>query len=281
MRAKLVADSAANFSTDSTLEVTYVPLKIRVGKEEFTDDCKLEIPKLLAAMDACRETSGTACPGIGDWLNAFEGSDEILGISITGALSGSYNSGIKAAEIYQKQNPGAKVFILDSLSTGPEMQLILEEYRDCINAGMDFESTVSHIKEYRNNTRLLFCLGSLKNLAKNGRVNPLLAKMGSILGIRVVGQASNKGTLELLHKCHGEKNAIRQIVRSVISSGCKGGKFRISHTENLPGASALAEQLFEIYPESDITVTENRGLCSFYSERKGLILGYTAPRPNY
>lgn len=274
MIIRFAADSSANLPLDPGLEVGIAPLKISVEDQEFTDDGKLEIGKLLDAMEGSRGKVHTACPSVHDWLDAFGEADWVFAVAITSSLSGSFNSGRLAAEEYRGRRPGAKVFVMDSLSTGPEMQLLLEKFRDLSDAGSDFEEIVREIRTYHQTTHLLFSLESLDNLAKNGRVSPLVAKAAGLLGIRVIGRASEEGTLEPLHKARGEKKALRQIQASMEAMGYRGGKVRISHTENPAAAQTLKRNLLEDYPQADITVSPNIGLCACYSERGGVMVGF-------
>lgn len=274
MTIRIAADSSANLPLDPGFEVGIAPLKITAGDREFTDDGTLEVEKLLSAMESTKGKVATACPSVRDWLDAFGDADEIFAVAITSSLSGSFNSGRIAAEEYRGVHPGAKVHVMDSLSTGPEMQLLLEKFRDLSAAGMDFDEAVQEIHAYHQKTHLLFSLESLENLAKNGRVNPLVAKAAGLLGIRVIGRASKEGTLEPLHKARGEKKALRQIQVSMESMGYRGGKVRISHTENPAAAQTLKDNLLENYPQADITVSPNIGLCACYSERGGIMVGF-------
>lgn len=271
---RFAADSSANLPLDPGLEVGIAPLKISVEDREFTDDGKLNIGKLLDAMECSKGKVSTACPSVHDWLDAFGQADWVFAVAITSALSGSFNSCRIAAEEYRLCHPSAKVYVMDSLSTGPEMQLLLEKLRDLSDAGLDFEEIVREVQAYHQNTHLLFSLESLDNLAKNGRVSPLAAKAAGLLGIRVIGRASTEGTLEPLHKARGEKKALRQIQASMEAMGYRGGKVRISHTENPAAAQTLKDSLLEDYPQADITVSPNIGLCACYSERGGIMVGF-------
>lgn len=274
MNVKLVADSSANSHTLKSMDVTYVPLKIVTDDKEYVDTADLDVAEMLHDLRKYKGKSGTACPGVGDWLNAFQGADVVLGAAITSNLSGCYNAAAIAAEEYTAANPNAKVFILDTLSTGPEMQLILEKYQELIEAGKDFEEIVAAVKAYHARTHLLFSLESIDNLAKNGRANAVVAKAVGILGIRIVGRAGDEGTLEPIHKCRGEKRALRQLLASMKDGGYHGGKVRISHSCNPEAAEALAAAITESYPQSDIAICCNGGLCCFYAEEGGILLGF-------
>ena len=164
---------------------------------------------------------------------------------------------------------------MDSLSTGPEMALILEKYRELIDSGMAFEDICTTIQDYCDHkSHLLFSLESVNNLARNGRVSPVVAAAVGVLGIRIVGRASDEGTLETLHKCRGEKKAIQQIVTCMLEENYRGGKVRIHHSYNPTGAAKLAETIHVLYPDADISIGLNHGLCGFYAEEGGILVGY-------
>lgn len=225
MDVKLVADSSANTHTFDIPDVTYVPLKIVTDEKEYVDTDTLDVPSMLKDLREYKGRSSTACPSVSDWMQAFDGADTVFGVAITSNLSGTYQSALIAAEEYTATNPNAKVFILDSLSTGPEMQLILEKYKELVDSGKSFEEIRDAIKAYHSRTHLLFALSSLDNFAKNGRINPAVAKAVGILGIRVVGRASDEGTLEPMHKCRGEKKALQRLLLSMQEAGYQGGKY--------------------------------------------------------
>lgn len=274
LKIKLVADSAANIHLPGTMDVTYAPLKIITRDREYVDTDDLDVDSMLKDLMAYKGKSGSSCPGVEDWLNAFAGADVVFCVTITGGLSGSYNSACTAAKEYMEANPGARVFVLDSLSTGPEMQLFLEKYQELILAGKDFDEICEGVKEYSSRTHLIFSLESLHNFVQNGRVNPLVGKAAGLLGIRIVGKASAQGTLETLHKCRGEKRALQQLLTVMQELGFSGGKVRISHTYNPDAADFIADAIRNQYPDSDIIIYENRGLCSYYMERGGVMAAF-------
>ena len=276
MQAKRIvaADSSANLLRAEGVDFASVPLKIQAGEREYVDDAALDVAGMLAELREYKGKSGTACPGVGDWLEAFGEADEVLGIAITSHLSGCYNSARLAAEEYTEQHPDRKAFILDSLSTGPEMELLVEKACELTREGADFEQASEALRQYSQRTHLVFSLESLVNFARNGRVSSALATAASLLGIRIVGRASREGELEPLHKCRGEKRAIRQLWDCMLGLGYSGGKVRIRHSENPDAAQRMAEEIRSAYPGAEIHIGPNRGLCSFYAEKGGVLVGF-------
>lgn len=117
-------------------------------------------------------------------------------------------------------------------------------------------------------------LESMRNLANNGRVSPLVAKMAGILSIRVVGKASDKGDLEQLNKCRGDKKSLETIVQHLKSLGLKKGKVRIAHCFNEKAGKALKELIQKEFSKVQVELYRCRGLCSFYAEKGGLLVGF-------
>ena len=273
---KIVADSSCDLFTvgDGTTPFETAPMKVCTSEREFVDDASLDLGEMVSYLYNCRDKSRSSCPNTTDWLNAFGHADDIFCVTITSGLSGSYNSACAAKKIYEESHPGARVFVIDSLSAGSEVTLIVEKLHACIAAGMTYEEICAMVTDYLQHTGLLFMLKSLKTFANNGRVSPLTAKLVGIAGICIVGRASDVGTLEPLHKCRGEMHSLRTIVDELKERGYCGGKISIGHCENEDGAKTLLGKLTERYPGAPIEIHPLRGLCSFYAERGGILVGF-------
>ena len=277
MNYKIIADSSSNIRRhEFPYECLTVPLKIGTDEKEFTDNNELEIEDMLVYLENYSGKSSTSCPNVSDFVEAFGDAENIFCVTITSALSGSYNAACAAKEEYEEMHPKRHVCVIDSLSTGPEMKLIVEKLRELISAGKNFDEICLDIAEYQKNTALMFSLESLKNLANNGRVSHMTARLAGALGIRIVAKASDKGTIETITKSRGEKKAIEDIIKSMLLRGYNGGKVRIDHCFNSVAANVLKEKLLAKFEDADIVVGRSYGLCSFYAERGGLLVGFEA-----
>lgn len=275
MTYKIVSDSSCNMFSLEQIPFENVPMKIRTDKKEYIDNQELDTAAMMQDLLKYKGKSGTACPSVGEWLDAFGDNDVVFGVTITSNLSGSYNSAMDAKHLFEEAHPDKKIHIVDSLSTGPEQDLIVEKLQELILAGKSFEDIVSEINEYKKSTHLLFSLESLKNLANNGRVSPVVAAMAGILGIRLVGKASDVGTLEPMHKCRGEKKALETMLSTMMNDmGYKGGKVVIGHGLNLNAAQTLKAMIQKQYPNANIMIRDHAGLDCFYAEKGGVLLGF-------
>lgn len=275
MTYKIVSDSSSNLFSLEHIPFENVPMKIRTEQKEYIDDIHLDKAVMLEELAQSKGKTGTACPSVGEFYDAFGDYDGVFGITITRNLSGSYNAAVDAKHIFEESHPNSKIYIFDSLTTGPEQDLLILKMQELILAGKSFEEIVEQVNEYKKTTHLLFSLESLKNLANNGRVSPLVAAMAGILGIRLVGKASDVGTLEPLHKCRGEKKALETMYSTMLDEmGYCGGKVIIGHSLNLRAAENMKALIQKDYPQADVQIEEHAGLDCFYSEKGGLIIGF-------
>ena len=271
---KIVADSSANMLTLDGVDFAVAPLKIVAAEKEFVDDGALNVQDLLTFFESYKGTSRTSCPNSSDWLESFGDAEEVFCVAITSGLSGSYNAARVATDLYESEHEGRRVHVIDSLSAGPELQLIVEKLYELVLADRSFDEMVTEIGLYQQHTGLVFMLESLKNFAANGRVSPAVAKLAGILGIRIVGKASDKGTLEPLDKCRGEARALDKIVEHLKEEGLRNGRVCIAHCVNEPTAEKLKTMLSAQLPDVQVTITTCRGLCSYYAEKGGMLVGF-------
>ena len=272
LNVRIVVDSSANMAGEPT--VVSVPLKIITDEKEYIDDVNLNTSAMVWDLKTYTGKSSTACPSPHDWLEAFGNAPYVFCIAITSNLSGSCNAANIAKTDYEHHFPDRKVCVIDSLSTGGEMELIAEKIQELLEAELSFEEICEKVKDYQKHTGLMFMLESMQNLANNGRVSKIAAKAAGILGIRAVGRASDVGTLEPMEKCRGEKKAIAALAQHMVAMGYEGGKMRISHCLNPAAAEALKANILAAYPQADVQIRPTGGLCSFYAEKGGMIIGF-------
>ena len=274
MNYKIVADSSSDVLTLDSVPFANVPLVIHAGEKTFVDDENCNVSAMTEYMLTYKGKSSTACPGTQDWLDAFGDAENVFCVTLTSGLSGSYNSARIAGEEYMAAHPGRRVHVVDTLSAGPELRLVVEKLQELILAKTPFDEIVTEIETYHKRSFLVFSLQSLHNFVANGRVSPALGALVGLLGIRVVGKASEQGTLEPLSKVRGDKKALNEIVRTMKELGWKGGRVRIAHSENAAMADSLVSALRAVYDKLDVAIERCRGLCSYYAEKGGLLVGF-------
>lgn len=272
---KIVADSGANLLAASIKGVACanVPLTLTIDGQAWTDDEKLDLNAFNKALKATQKPATSSCPNLAHWLDAFEDGNEIYVLTITSKMSGSYNAAKQAAAIYLESNPNAKLHVFDSLSAGPTMQLMAVHLAELINSGLSFERVVMAMEDYLQQVELVFALGSLDNLAANGRISPVIAKVAHFMNLRVIGTA-DQGDFKMLTKARGAKKCLQMLLSSMEQKGYQGGLVRINHVQNPDDANKFKQLILNEYPNADVLISECRALCSFYAEQGGLMIGF-------
>ncbi len=273
MTCRIVSDSCSNIFKINQVDYCTVPLKIRVDDHEYADDENLDTEKMIEHMENSAVNS-SSCPNVFEWKEAFSGANEIFALTITSQLSGSYNSCMIAANEYMEENPGAKVYVIDSLMTGAGMHLIVDKLVSLIQQGLSFEEIKENILAYQKHTHLLFSLESLQNLAKNGRIPMALAKLAGFLSVRFIGKASDDGKFTRLGVARGEKKTIAYLLNEIFKLGYQGGKMYIGHALNVKAAEKLKTMVLEKLPTAKVEIEKLGGLNSYYAERGGMIIGF-------
>ena len=274
MSIKIVSDSSSNVFHMEGVNYTTVPMKVIAGQREFVDTPDLDLQDMVETLKNHKGKSGSSCPNVQEWLDAFEGEDDIFGLTISRNLSGSYNSAKQAAEEFMENHPGRKTYVFDSFSAGPEQFMIADKIRELIEAGDDFETIKEKVLEYQNHTHIMFCLESLTNLARNGRVNPAVAKIAGVLGMRVVGDAQN-GQIVPIHKPRGHRKAMQTLVDMMAERGLYDGALvRIAHCFGKQQAEDLKAGVLARFPNCRFIIEPTTALCSFYAEAGGLMIGF-------
>ena len=187
MNIKIVSDSSSNVYALEGVNYSTVPMKIIAGDKEFVDTPALSLEEMVTYLKQYKGKSGSSCANAQEWMDAFEGADMAFGVTISKNLSGSYNAAQQAAEDFKEAYPDKKVYIFDSLAAGPQQAMLCDKIAELVKEGHDFDTIVEKARDYHNHTHILFCLESLTNLARNGRLNPAVAKIAGAIGIRVCG----------------------------------------------------------------------------------------------
>ncbi|HFI0481665.1 TPA: DegV family protein, partial [Streptococcus suis] len=275
---KIVVDSGCDYRQLKNLapdtEFISVPLTIQVGDQAFVDDVNLDIDRMMEVMEASKSAAGSACPSPQAYQAAFEGAENVIVMTITGGLSGSFNAARVARDMYVEEHPEVNIHLIDSLSAGGEMDLIVDEINRLIATGLEFEELVQAITTYQENSKLLFVLAKVDNLVKNGRLSKLVGTVVGLLNIRMVGEASSEGKLELLQKARGHKKSVVAAFEEMKKAGYNGGRIVMAHRNNDKFFQQFSELVKSTFPNAIVDQVATSGLCSFYAEDGGLLMGY-------
>ena len=156
----------------------------------------------------------TAQPSPQDYIEVYrphlEAGKDILSLTISSKLSGTFNSATLAAKILKEEFPNRKIFVVDSLNCAIGEGLILKEIIRMRDRGFSLKDTIDISQDVIKSTKIYFTLESLEYLRRGGRVGPTTALVGGILGLRPVLHLVD-GRVEQLDSVRGKKNVLKLI----------------------------------------------------------------------
>ena len=277
MKWKILTDTGSNIReindlpADTTFDI--IPLILHVDNEDFVDTPDLDTKNLIEKV-AQSTSSSSACPAPGAYAEKFAGADNVICFTISSELSGSYNSAFQGRLLALEENPEANIHVFDTRSAGGEMDLLVHKAVDLVREGKEFDDVIANLNEYHKKTYVGYMLKSIENLVKNGRVNKIVGSLVGLLNIHVIGVRSEEGTIEMSNRARGEKRALDTFVKDLLEAGFNGNILEVSHVNNKELADKLVAKMLEHFPNTRVRISSTSGLCSFYAERGGLIVGY-------
>ena len=153
---RIVMDSSGDLFELPGIRIATAPLRIVTAEAEYVDDADLDVSAMTHALASYRGKSGTSCPSMGSFLDAFGDAKYVFCITMTSKLSGTHGVALSAAKEYEAMYPDRRACVIDSLQTGPGMKLIAERIAALLAAGEGFDEIYRHVCDYRFDTELLF-----------------------------------------------------------------------------------------------------------------------------
>ncbi len=277
MKWMIVADSSCDLTSMETgskdIEFDTVPFTMTVDGKDFVDHPSLDTAELVDAMEAA-SSSRSACPSPAAWDDLYRKADHVIALTISGRLSGSYNSAMAGRAMTLESHPEKKIEVIDSLSTGPKLVMLAQSALRRIQAGASFDTICAFCRKQAETCRTIFTLSSFHNLVQNGRVSKFAGFLAGKLGIRVIGVGSPEGEIQLKELMRGEQRTLKKIVKDLEENHFTGEEVSISHCQNELMAQALKKMILFHWEKAKVQILPTRGLDSYYAERSGLIICY-------
>lgn len=251
-----------------------VPFTITIEGEEYVDTKSLKVAEMLWRMEEGEEPGRTSCPSPAAWLAAYEGAEQVIVITMSGALSGSCRCAAIARELFLEEHPERQVYILDSRSAGVGIGLQVQQLIQNILEGKSGEELIRKAEIEREQVQVLFALFHFENLIKAGRMHRLIGYAVNRLKLCLIGTGNREGKIEILHKIRGEHRVCDRLIEDMEERGFDGKTVMISHCFHRKAAERLAHRVKERWPEAEVRITQMHGICSYYAERGGLMIAY-------
>lgn len=277
MAVKIVADSSCDLNDKLKKELTIkiAPLILELDNKSYIDDETLDVLAYVNNMALCKTSPKTACPSPEDYLKRYAGPESTFVVTLSHALSGSYNSAVLAKNIFLEEVGNKFIHVFDSLSASVGETLVVLKINELSKLNLADIEIVEKVTNYINEMKTFFLLESLDHLAKAGRLNPIIAKIASMLSIKAIMGGDN-GTIKLVEKVRGYKRAFIRFIDIIGEEGknLEDKVLGIAHCNCLDKALQLKEEALKRYNFKDVIIVEMNGLSSTYADEGGIVIAF-------
>ena len=277
MEYKIIVDSCCDLSPElkSRLDAISIPLTMRLGEDEFTDDDNLDLHNFMAQMKACNQKIGSAAPNPYSYQEAMEQAQRSFVVTLSSELSGSYGSALLGQSLIEEQKI-IDTHVFDSKSASAGEVLVAIKIRELIEKGFSKEHIIETINRFIETMKTYFILERYDNLQKNGRLSKIKGTLIGALNMRLVMGSDGNGNIKLYDKFCGRKRTLEKLLSVIENSGknTDGEHLVISHCNNPELATLLAEEIARRYRFKEIVIIPTGGLSSLYADDKGIIMAF-------
>lgn len=281
MEYKIIGDSCLDLTEELKQDPHFqtIPLTLQVGDVHVIDDETFDQKGFLQLVKNSEECPRTACPSPDAYRKAYEaafaaGAEAVFVITLSGPLSGSFNSASVAKEMYEEEHGrGSRIGLVDSQSASSGQLNIALKIRELCEAGLPFEEVEREALAYRDSMKTYFVLETLDFLRKNGRLTGLKAFIATALNIKPV-MGAELGTIIKLDQMRGIRKALARMAQIAVSEGgdTAGKRLIIAHCNNEARAELVREMFQSMAAFREILITNTAGVATLYAGDGGIIV---------
>lgn len=210
MAIRLIADSTCDITIKDCerMGVELIPLKVTIDGKTYLDKFELTNEEFYEKMAKAEDIPVTTLASPHDFMDKFDEypDDDIICITVSSKLSGTYQSAVIAKEETRRNN----IHIIDSCSVSLGAGILVEYAAKMIENGENATDISAKLSEIAPKIELYAVVDTLKYLVKGGRLGKASGAVGSILGIRPVLRVKD-GVIENVSKERGMAKAVAKM----------------------------------------------------------------------
>jgi DegV family protein with EDD domain len=253
MTVKIITDTLSDITSDlaGELDLTVVPLYVRFGDEIFRDRVEITSEQFYQRLVYEDVFPSTTQPTPHDFLTVYEElakeTDEILVITISSKLSGTYQSATQASELCQSK---CRINIVDSLSVAMGQGLIVIAAANAVKNGANLDEVTQYTRKAVNRSHLIAYFDTLRYLAKGGRIGKAQSLLGAMLSVKPILTIKD-GEMVPLTRVRSLNGGFDYLYSTVANSG-KVEYLAVEHATTPGDADRLVERFSNIFPKENI-----------------------------
>lgn len=276
MTYKIIGDSCLDLTEELKMDPHFqmIPLTLMIEDITIIDDETFDQKEFIRLVKESADYPKTACPSPEMFKEAYHcDAENIFVITLSGPLSGSYNSAVLAKTLYEEEYGYKNICVINSESASSGELNIALHIRDLCEQGLSFEEIEKEANAYRDRMKTFFVLETLDTLKKNGRLTGLSAFIATALNIKPV-MSAEKGQIIKVDQARGINKALQKMTEYVIREGknTEDKRLVISHVNAPERAEYVKDILCAKAKFRDVVITNTAGVATVYANDGGIIV---------
>ncbi len=272
---RLVTDSSADLPEEflEKYHIAVVPLNIYIQGKEFQEGENITSKEFFNKMFSSDELPKTSQPSPLAFANAFKQfskDDEILCLTISSGLSGTYQSACVG-----KNMCGLSVTVFDTLAGSLGHGILILKAAELALKGLKVNEIVNELNSCLKSMNILILLNTLENIVKGGRLNRFQGSIAKILNLKILLEGVH-GKVVLIGKTRGKKKFLNKVL-DVIGERKKDFSdtiLGITHVDNLADVEYIKNEIINRFHPKDIIINDMGATMSTYAGKGGMIISF-------
>ena len=277
MKFRVALDSGGELTPEleGREEFVSVPLMLMVNGVHIVDDGHISQKEMVERIAQDPDCPKTACPSPEAYYKAFDcGAERVYAVTLSAALSGSYQSACVAKAMFLEDHPDAKVHVFNSISASVGEGLTVLKIAELEEKGLPFEEIVRQTEAYVHSKQTFFVLDNLETLRKNGRLSGMKALAAAVLKIKPICYGTDEGAIGQLDQARGMGKAIVKMVSYIVDRTPDPGNriLGIGYCNCLDRAEIVRDEILKRMHVRDVVMLPTGGLSTIYANDGGIIV---------
>ncbi len=252
---EIITDSTAYLDESYILNnpISIVPLSVHFDGEVEKEGLPGTFDSFYEKLKTSKNFPTTSQPSAGEFLQAYEkaldAGQEIIVLTISSGISGTYHSAYTAVEL---SGASDRISVIDSQTTAGNLKALVQMAVDLAAEGLSRQEIVSRIEAQKLKSGIRLTVATLEYLKKGGRLSNAGALIGNLLNIKpVLGLL--EGTVKPVSKARGKKKAVQQMVDAIPDNAYL---IHVAHALAAEEAQELSKEVAARFPMAKVFVSE-------------------------
>lgn len=214
---RILTDSAADFEPAELekLNICCIPLAVQIGGKDYRENVDLSKDLFYSLLAQTKEFPKTSQAPLQTVLDLYEDAkaagDPVVHITLSSALSGTYQSALTARSMAEFEN----CHIVDARNATGGQRMLVEHAVKLRDEGCSAAEIVSQVEALRDRIVLYACMDTLEYLYLGGRISRTVYKLGSLAQIKPIIRVDEKGGIEVPAKAMGMRKGMDMLCKKL------------------------------------------------------------------